>query len=240
MNKDKEYRSFMMDSISELEAEDQIWFMNTLLKRAWQQEDSLDALWLLAQYNQISEKPTSDYEKMLYVFRLHAQSDQAMEEGQNVDLNDVRVEFLKDHPELVDSYSIMWCKNNNVKHYSEYKKVKKSYLDYIARDVWNPDKIVFLAIFQNQVVGKGLLRKLLQGGLVQYVGLNLFIDENYKQKRIGAILAETMLLYAQRTWQAERAHIASNKTKTSSALNVDIGNFLRRIEILKRDPKKEN
>jgi hypothetical protein len=70
--------------------------------------------------------------------------------------------------------------------------------------------MVFLAIFQNQVVGKGLLRKLSQSWPVQYVSLNLCIDEGYKQKRIGAKLAEIILLYAQKTWQAEKAYISLN------------------------------
>jgi hypothetical protein len=43
-----------------------------------------------------------------------------------------------------------------------------------------------------------------------------------------------MLLYAQKKWQAERAHISSNKTKTSSALNVDIGNLLKSLQRLKK------
>ena len=186
MSRDKEYRSFMVDSISELTADDQAWFLSTLFERAWQQEDSLDALWLLAQHKKVLEKPASDYENMLYTFRLHAESAQAMEQGQSIDPNEVYVEFLNDHPELADSYSIMWCKNHNVKDYSVYEQIKKSYLNYVDRDAQDKNRMVFLAIFQNQVVGKGLLRKLSQSWPVQYVSLNLCIDEVYKQKRIGA------------------------------------------------------
>lgn len=224
MRYDKEYQSDILSLTAGL-AEDQAWFLGALFERAWYYDDSLDAVWLLAQHNRTYENPKSEYETILHTFRLHAESEQALEREPNVVLDEVRVELLKDHPELADSYSLMLCNNHHVKRYLIYDNIKKDYLNYAEKADADINKSVFLAILRGQVIGKAILhhRHHLRycSESIKNVGLNLFIDKAYKGKRVGARMVETILPYAQKMFDAQNVFISSNKTSKRGEYTIE-------------------
>lgn len=230
MKCNKEYRS-LIEFLTAGIAGEQVWFLETLLKRSWRYDDSLDALWLLAQHSRACEDPKTDFEKVLYPFQLHVRLAKVIKKEQ-LDLNEVSVKLLKDHPELADSYSIMYCRENAVKRYSEYEKIKKSYLEYVTdRHTADKNKMIFLAILRGTVIGKGILSKLQPSHWefnqycelresVPNISLRLFVDEAYKGQKVGVKLTETVLLYAQEMLQAKNARISSNKTSKIGEFHI--------------------
>lgn len=237
MKQSQAARSLMEKVTAGLE-DQQMWFLSTLFERAWLYDDSLSAPWLLVQYNRKGESLKLEYQHLLYIFKLHAQTARAMRRGGNININAVRVELAQYHPELADSYSIMACNEHNVQKFSVYRDVKKNYLDYVRRrSLVNQNKKVFLAILNRQVIGKGILH--IRGPKIETrpspdANLYLYVADAYKQKRVGARLTDVILSYAQKKFNVDRVMISSNKTeKASSPKEFNLARVLEAVRMLK-------
>lgn len=142
---------------------------------------------------------------------------QAAETTKNVDLNQVSVELLKDHPEHIETLVKIWHEAVGKVRHPDFEKVKDAY-NKVLTDQMNNDQLplALVALLDSKPIGVCALRDACiprKGACVwsdenpdKKPWLALFVATEYQKQEVGTKLIKQVFAYAQEKFGFSEAY----------------------------------